>query len=47
MRVISGDFRGLHLKSLKQDTTRPTSDKIKESLFNMIGPKPKDDPMHS
>ncbi|HLQ41182.1 MAG TPA: 16S rRNA (guanine(966)-N(2))-methyltransferase RsmD [Tetragenococcus sp.] len=38
MRVISGDFRGLHLKSLKQDTTRPTSDKIKESLFNMIGP---------
>lgn len=38
MRVISGKFRGLKLKSLKQDTTRPTTDKVKESLFNMIGP---------
>lgn len=38
MRIIAGEKKGLHLKSLKGDNTRPTSDKVKESLFNMIGP---------
>lgn len=38
MRIIAGARRGLHLKSLKGDHTRPTSDKVKESIFNMIGP---------
>ena len=38
MRVISGDYRGRRLKSLSGDNTRPTSDKVKESIFNMIGP---------
>lgn len=38
MRVISGTFRGRKLKSLKGDSTRPTTDKVKESIFNMIGP---------
>jgi 16S rRNA (guanine966-N2)-methyltransferase len=38
MRVISGQFRGRCLKSLAGDTTRPTTDKVKESLFNIIGP---------
>lgn len=38
MRVISGDYRGRKLKSLPGDNTRPTSDKVKESIFNMIGP---------
>lgn len=38
MRVISGDFRGRRLKSLPGDNTRPTTDKVKESIFNMIGP---------
>lgn len=38
MRVISGEFRGRKLKSLKGDQTRPTTDKVKESIFNMIGP---------
>lgn len=38
MRVISGDFRGRRLKSLSGDNTRPTTDKVKESIFNMIGP---------
>lgn len=38
MRVISGEFRGRKLKSLKGDNTRPTTDKVKESIFNMIGP---------
>lgn len=38
MRVISGNYRGRRLKSLSGDNTRPTSDKVKESIFNMIGP---------
>ncbi|MDR2832868.1 MAG: 16S rRNA (guanine(966)-N(2))-methyltransferase RsmD [Streptococcaceae bacterium] len=38
MRVVSGDFRGRRLKSLPGDNTRPTTDKVKESIFNMIGP---------
>ncbi len=38
MRVISGNYRGRKLKSLNGDNTRPTSDKVKESIFNMIGP---------
>lgn len=38
MRVIAGERKGLHLKSLKGSDTRPTSDMVKESLFNRIGP---------
>lgn len=38
MRVISGKYKGRHLKALKGDNTRPTTDKVKESIFNMIGP---------
>lgn len=38
MRVVSGEYRGRRLKSLDGDNTRPTSDKVKESIFNMIGP---------
>lgn len=38
MRVISGSARGHRLKSLKGLATRPTTDKVKESLFNMIAP---------
>lgn len=38
MRVISGDYGGRRLKSLAGPNTRPTSDKVKESIFNMIGP---------
>lgn len=36
MRVISGTARSLILKTPKGDSTRPTTDKIKETLFNMI-----------
>ncbi|MDR3157181.1 MAG: 16S rRNA (guanine(966)-N(2))-methyltransferase RsmD [Lactobacillales bacterium] len=38
MRVISGDFRGRRLFSLTGKITRPTTDKVKESIFNMVGP---------
>jgi len=38
MRIIAGDFKGFRLRSTKGMGTRPTSDKIKETIFNMIGP---------
>nr|WP_067839759.1 16S rRNA (guanine(966)-N(2))-methyltransferase RsmD [Amphibacillus sediminis] len=38
MRVIAGDFKGRRLQSVPNKLTRPTSDKVKESLFNRIGP---------
>ncbi len=36
MRVISGSARGLKLKAPEGLSTRPTTDRIKESLFNII-----------
>ncbi len=36
MRVISGSARGLKLRAPKGMNTRPTTDRIKESLFNII-----------
>ncbi len=38
MRVISGECKGRPLKAVPGQSTRPTTDKIKESLFNIIGP---------
>jgi 16S rRNA (guanine(966)-N(2))-methyltransferase RsmD len=38
MRIIAGEFGGRKLKSLSGNNTRPTTDKIKGSIFNMIGP---------
>ena len=39
MRVISGTARGTKLYSLEGNNTRPTLDRVKESLFNIIGIK--------
>ncbi len=36
MRIIAGTARSLPLKTIDGLDTRPTSDKIKETLFNMI-----------
>ncbi|BBI34491.1 16S rRNA (guanine(966)-N(2))-methyltransferase RsmD [Cohnella abietis] len=38
MRVISGQAKGHPLKSVPGSTTRPTTDKVKESMFSIIGP---------
>ncbi|MEG0277446.1 MAG: 16S rRNA (guanine(966)-N(2))-methyltransferase RsmD, partial [Coprobacillus sp.] len=38
MRVIAGKFKSRQLKSVDSSLTRPTTDKNKENLFNMIGP---------
>ena len=37
MRVITGKVKGFKLKAPKGMNTRPTSDKVKESLFNILG----------
>lgn len=36
MRVISGDARGTRLITLEGKETRPTLDRVKESLFSII-----------
>ena len=38
MRVIAGSAKRLQLKTLEGMDTRPTTDRIKETLFNMISP---------
>lgn len=38
MRIVSGKFGGRPLKAVPGDATRPTTDKVKEAIFNMIGP---------
>ncbi|WP_261379637.1 16S rRNA (guanine(966)-N(2))-methyltransferase RsmD [Streptococcus sp. sy004] len=38
MRVVAGEFGGRPLKTLSGQTTRPTTDKVKGAMFNMIGP---------
>ncbi len=38
MRVISGSARGLKLITLEGMDTRPTTDRVKENLFNIIAP---------
>src|SRR5277367_2553929 len=36
MRIIAGTFRSRQLKSLKGLTLRPTSDRLRETLFNVL-----------
>jgi 16S rRNA (guanine966-N2)-methyltransferase len=38
MRVIAGKYKSRQLKTVDSNKTRPTTDKNKENLFNMIGP---------
>lgn len=39
MRIIAGDARGRRILAPDSYNIRPTSDRVKESLFNMIGSK--------
>ena len=41
MRVIAGSARSLPLKTVPGLSTRPTTDRIKETLFNILQPRPK------
>ena len=38
MRIVAGTWRGRTLKSPTWEGLRPTSDRLRETLFNIIGP---------
>ncbi|MBC2714858.1 MAG: 16S rRNA (guanine(966)-N(2))-methyltransferase RsmD [Desulfobacteraceae bacterium] len=38
MRIISGEFKGKKLVSLRGAATRPTADRVRESIFNILTP---------
>jgi 16S rRNA (guanine966-N2)-methyltransferase len=37
MRIISGEARGRHLRAPRGAATRPTADRVREALFNILG----------
>lgn len=37
-RINAGKLKGLRLKSIPGTSTRPITDRVKEALFNLIGP---------
>ena len=39
MRVIAGKARRIQLKTIEGNNTRPTTDRIKETLFNILQPE--------
>ena len=39
MRVIAGEFRSRKLKSLPGSATRPTPDRLRETLFDILQPR--------
>ena len=39
MRIISGAYRGRILRSPSDHKTRPTSDRLRETLFNILSPQ--------
>src|SRR5438045_9055235 len=38
MRIIAGSHRGQRIAAPKGRDTRPTSDRVRENAFNLIGP---------
>lgn len=36
MRIITGKARGIKLRTLEGDTTRPTAERVKEAVFSML-----------
>ena len=36
MRIVGGQFRGRRLNTPKSDAIRPTSDKVRQAVFNML-----------
>ena len=38
MRIIAGEYRGRVLKSPVDKRTRPTSDRLRETIFNILAP---------
>lgn len=42
MRIISGRLRGRRLQTFKGSDVRPTADRVREALFNILGRRPVD-----
>ena len=42
MRIVAGEFRGRQLKSPSWQGLRPTSDRLRETLFSILGPSVRD-----
>ena len=38
LRIIGGKARGRRIRSVPGETTRPITDKVREALFNILGP---------
>jgi 16S rRNA (guanine966-N2)-methyltransferase len=38
LRIIGGKARGRRIRSVPGETTRPITDKVRQALFNIIGP---------
>src|SRR3954467_9617059 len=38
MRIIAGEFRGRRLLPPEGDVTRPSTDRVKQSLFDILAP---------
>jgi 16S rRNA (guanine966-N2)-methyltransferase len=38
MRIIAGTHKGRRIAAPKGDHTRPTGDRVREALFNLVGP---------
>lgn len=36
MRIVAGKHKGLHLKEFLIESTRPTTDKVREAIFNKL-----------
>jgi 16S rRNA (guanine966-N2)-methyltransferase len=43
LRVIAGQWKGRRLQTPAGDDTRPTSDRVREALFSMLGPLHEED----
>ena len=41
MRIISGKYKGKNLNFIKNSTTRPLRDSVKENIFNILNHSPK------
>ncbi|HEY3359824.1 MAG TPA: 16S rRNA (guanine(966)-N(2))-methyltransferase RsmD [Polyangia bacterium] len=37
MRIISGEARGRHLRAPRGDATRPTADRVRQALYDVLG----------
>src|SRR6478672_11633846 len=38
MRIVGGEHRGARIYAPKGGDTRPTSDRVREAAFNLVGP---------